>query len=110
MAEQTGGLAEVETEESEYDETDSKSMVGPINRVENSNAGEVLEEIDTSIEVVIDDDTGEIEMNMSDEMEVIMEAQSDHYANLAEYIDDDDLDEISTIVREHYEADKESRS
>ena len=45
MAEQTGGLAEVETEESEYDETDSKSMVGPINRVENSNAGEVLEEI-----------------------------------------------------------------
>ena len=109
MAEEQGGLAEVSEEQVEYGEEDAKNLVGPINRIEGSTAGEVLEEIDTSIEVVIDDDTGEIELNMSDEMEVIMEAQSDHYANLAEYIDDDDLEEISSIVSEHYEADKESR-
>ena len=93
MAEEQGGLAEVSEEQVEYGEEDAKNLVGPINRVEGSTAGEVLEEIDTSIEVVIDDDTGEIELNMSDEMEVIIEAQSDHYANLAEYIDDDDLEE-----------------
>ena len=109
MAEEQGGLAEVREEQVEYGKEDAHNLVGPINRVEGSNAGEVLEEIDTSIEVVIDDNTGEVEINMSDEMEVLMGAQSDHYANLAEYIDDDDLEEISSMVSEHYEADKESR-
>jgi GH24 family phage-related lysozyme (muramidase) len=35
--------------------------------------------------------------------------EEDHYANLAEYLDDDDLKEIGSMVCEQFEADRDSR-
>ena len=40
----------------------------------------------------------------------VMEGQEDHYANIAEFLDDEELQEIGEDVCEAYEADKESRA
>ena len=37
-------------------------------------------------------------------------AQQDHYANIAEFLDDEELQEIGETIAEAYEADKESRA
>ena len=105
------------TEEVESDSTgaDAKSMVGPINRVENSTSGEALSSISDNIEIEIEiEDDADIEeegigMSMSEETAGLMAAQSDHYVNLAEFIDDEDLVEIGSIVIEQFTADRDSR-
>ena len=105
------------TEEVESDsaDADAKSMVGPINRVENSTSGEALSSISDNIEIEIEiEDDADIEeegigMSMSEETAGLMAAQSDHYVNLAEFIDDEDLVEIGSIVIEQFTADRDSR-
>jgi GH24 family phage-related lysozyme (muramidase) len=61
-------------------------------------------EIDIEIE---DGDLAGIEL--SEDMAALALVEEDHYANLAEYLDDDDLKEIGSMVCEQFEADRDSR-
>jgi GH24 family phage-related lysozyme (muramidase) len=61
-------------------------------------------EIDIEIE---DGDLAGIEL--SEDMAALALVEEDHYANLAEYLDDDDLQEIGSMVCEQFEADRDSR-
>ena len=57
-------------------------------------------------------DDGGVEVEFGDteiEADVLIIAEQDHYANLAEFLEEDDLVEIGNAVIDNYEADKESR-
>ena len=103
------------TEEVESDSDNVKNMVGPINRVENSTSGEALSSISENIDIEIEIEDGAdvegmgIDINLNEETAGLMAAQSDHYVNLAEFIDDEDLVEIGSIVIEQFTADRDSR-
>ena len=67
---------------------------------------------ESELEIEIEDPEGAEElgyqtMEIDPELEA---AQQDHYANLAEFLDDEELQEIGETVAEAYEADKESRA
>lgn len=54
---------------------------------------------------------GGVEVEFGDMEEIaMMGMEDDHYANLAEILDDDDLADIGNTVIDNYEVDKESRS
>ena len=54
---------------------------------------------------------GGVEVEFGDMEEIaMMGMEDDHYANLAEILDDDDLTDIGNTVIDNYETDKESRS
>ena len=69
-----------------------------------------LDESELEIEIEAPDDemTGIDAIAVEDEL-ALQAAQDDHYANLAELIDPEDLAEISADVIDSYQADKESR-
>ena len=57
-------------------------------------------------------DDGGVEVEFGDteiEADLLIIAEQDHYANLAEFLEEDDLVEIGNAVIDNYEADKESR-
>ena len=57
-------------------------------------------------------DDGGVEVEFGDteiEADLLIIAEQDHYANLAEFLEEDDLVEIGGTVIDNYEADKESR-
>ena len=57
-------------------------------------------------------DDGGVEGEFGDaemEADLLIIAEQDHYANLAEFLEEDDLVEIGGTVIDNYEADKESR-
>ena len=57
-------------------------------------------------------DDGGVEVEFGDteiEADLLVIAEQDHYANLAEFLEEDDLVEIGNAVIDNYEADKESR-
>ena len=67
---------------------------------------------ESELEIELEDPEGAEELGyqtteINPEME---EAQQDHYANLAEFLDDEELQELGETVAESYEADKESRA
>ena len=51
----------------------------------------------------------EVEFGDIEEISIMGVMEQDHYANLAEVLEDDDLAYISNTVIEGYETDKESR-
>ena len=54
---------------------------------------------------------GGVEVEFGDIEEIsMMSMEQDHYANLAEILEDDELTDIGSTVIENYETDKESRS
>lgn len=64
---------------------------------------------DLEIDIEIED--GELEgIELSEDMAALALVEEDHYANLAEYLDDDDLKEIGSMVCEQFEADRDSRA
>ena len=67
---------------------------------------------ESELEIEIEDPEGAEELGyQTTEINPEMEAaQQDHYANLAEFLDDEELKEIGETVAEAYEADKESRA
>ena len=70
----------------------------------------LIEEDELEIEIEDPDSLEELGMGLNELDPSVMEAQQDHYANLAEFLDDDDLKEIGEDIVESYEADKESRA
>ena len=57
-------------------------------------------------------DDGGVEVEFGDtevEADLLIISEQDHYANLAEFLEEDDLVEIGNAVIDNYEADKESR-
>ena len=59
----------------------------------------------------VDPETGEIDIEFTaEEMEEELEEQSDFYENLAELMEEEDLQDIASIVIDKYEADKSSRA
>ena len=64
---------------------------------------------ESELEIELEDPDGAEELGL-ESIEVDPLAQQDHYANLAELLDDDELKEIGETVAEAYEADKESRA
>ena len=67
---------------------------------------------EAGLEIELEDPDAAVEMGFEEigNDPALMEAQQDHYANLAELISDDDLQEIGEDVADAYEADKESRA
>ena len=59
----------------------------------------------------VDPETGEIDIEFTaEEMEEELEEQSDFYENLADLMEEEDLQDIAGIVIDKYEADKSSRA
>ena len=59
----------------------------------------------------VDPETGEIDIEFTaEEMEEELEEQSDFYENLADLMEEEDLQDIASIVIDKYEADKSSRA
>ena len=59
----------------------------------------------------LDPDTGELEVEFeSDIVEEVEEEQGTFYENLADLMEEEDLQDIANIVIEKYDADKSSRS
>ena len=64
---------------------------------------------DLELEIEIED--GDLEgVSLSEDMASLSIVESDHYINIADYLDDDDLTEIGSMVCDQFEADKDSRS
>lgn len=63
---------------------------------------------DIELEIEIDPEDGVIDLGMNEDA-AIMIAGQEHYVNLADLLDDEELEEIGTKVIEQYEADKDSR-
>ena len=67
---------------------------------------------ESELEIEIEDPEGAEEIGL-ESIEVdpsVQAAQEDHYANLAEFLDDEELKEIGETITDAYEADKESRA
>ena len=62
-----------------------------------------------SLEIEIEGDDDDSSFTMTDDQVVLMAGQADHYANLAELLAKEELEEISQMAVEQYEADKSSR-
>ena len=67
---------------------------------------------ESDIEIELEDPDAAVEMGFQDigDDQALMEAQQDHYANLAELLSDEELQDIGEKVADAYEADKESRA
>jgi hypothetical protein len=66
---------------------------------------EVPEEID-ALEVIMDDGSVVVEFGQSTDID----GEVEHDANLAEYIEDDELESIASDLIDHFSSDRESRS
>ena len=63
---------------------------------------------DLELEIELED--GDLEgVTLSEDMAALTLVEQDHYANLADYLDKEDLDEIGSMVSEQFEADRDSR-
>ena len=63
---------------------------------------------DLELEIELED--GDLEgVTLSEDMAALTLVEQDHYANLADYLDKEDLDEIGGMVSEQFEADRDSR-
>ena len=69
-----------------------------------------VEESELEIELEDPDGAEETGLESIEDDPSLAQAQEDHYANLAEFLDDEELKEIGATVGEAYEADKESRA
>ena len=67
---------------------------------------------ESDIEIELEDPDAAVEIGFQDigDNQALIEAQQDHYANLAELLSDEELQEIGEQVADAYEADKESRA
>ncbi len=72
-------------------------------------AGGETEDISENIEIEIESPEGEVSPLVDENTLALLAGETDHYANLAELIDEDELESISNMAQEQYEADKSSR-
>ena len=85
----------------------------PFSVIPGGNAGGPNPSIQESdIEIELEDPDAAVEIGFQDigDNQALIEAQQDHYANLAELLSDEELQEIGEQVADAYEADKESRA
>ena len=68
----------------------------------------IEEETEIELEIEIDPEDGMIDLGMNEDTAVMIAGQ-EHYVNIADLLDEEELEEIGTKVIEQYEADKDSR-
>jgi hypothetical protein len=71
---------------------------------------DIKEEQDEDLAVNVDPITGEVEMDLNEDSgKVLASISEDFYTNLADLMEEDQLEEISNTVFDNYQSDKDSR-
>ena len=71
---------------------------------------DIKEEQDEDLAVSVDPLTGEVEMDLNEDSgKVLASISEDFYTNLADLMEEDQLEEISNTIFDNYQSDKDSR-
>ena len=85
--------------------TDVKEMTQGLTGVDVN----VNPEQEEDVAVDVDTTTGEVSVDLNEDAGTVLASIKDFYGNLAEYMDEEELTDLSTTVLDNFKADEESR-